>query len=60
MTADPLALDAIYDDPEGREFRRRNAPLIRQDAVTGTQVRRLPDGSTEIRYGDGTTDFIAN
>ncbi len=55
---DPLNLDDIADDPEGREYRRRHAPLIGRDVVTGTQVRKLPDGSTEIRYGDGTTHII--
>ncbi len=30
-------LDDIRDDPEGREYRRRNAPLIRLDTVTGTR-----------------------
>jgi hypothetical protein len=57
MTADPLAL-ALYDDPEGREFRLRNAPLIRCDVVTGTQVRTRPDGTVEVRYADGTVDII--
>ena len=58
MTDDPLDLNAIHDDPEGRAFRLHNAPRIRVDSVTRTEVRRLPDGSTEIRYPDGTTDVI--
>jgi hypothetical protein len=32
--------------------------LIRQDVVTGTQVRTRPDGTVEARYSDGTTDII--
>jgi hypothetical protein len=55
---DPLDLDAIRDDPEGREFGRRHAPLIRCDSVTGTQVRQRPDGTVEVRYGDGEVDVI--
>jgi hypothetical protein len=56
MTADTLGLD-LYDDPEGRDFRLRNAPRIRHDVVTGTQVRTRPDGTVEVRYGDGTVDI---
>jgi hypothetical protein len=58
ISMDPLNLDDLRDDPEGREFRRRHAPRIRVDAVTRTEVRRRPDGSVEIRYADGTTDLI--
>jgi hypothetical protein len=57
MTADPLALD-LYDDPEGRAFRLRNAQRIRCDAVTGTSVRTWPDGTVEVRYGTGDVDII--
>jgi hypothetical protein len=57
MTADRLGLD-LYDDDEGREYRRQHASLIRCDSVTRTEVRKLPDGSTQVRWPDGTTDMI--
>ena len=58
MTDDPLDLDAIRDDPEGLAFRLQIAPRIRVDTVTGTEVRKLPDGTVEVRWGGGGVDVI--
>jgi len=51
---------AIIAGSEGTSatFRLQNAPRTRVDTVTGTEVRTRPDGMVEVRYVDGTVDFI--